>query len=388
MTTATLDPVANIGSLATAAQRQYFSRPADQRFENIDLLEAKVLSRRNRAIEFDTDIKKFTFANDNGTIVAVARSVDEPAVPTHYSFGQTAGLVGAPAGWLRDLGAAGQTDLVVANLNAGLSLRGEDGVKAYLVDAEDPEEGRPELRALTSQTYGRIWDADVVASVRRILDAHPEFNNPLEWSGKRGGLYASDRDVFLFYVDGGSIVDGGADLLNGGDRDQLHRGFIVFNSEVGTSTFGIAAFLFRTVCGNHLITGIEGAKLLKIRHTSGGPARFVNEAIPVLSEYVNASAKPIETAVRSAKQLLLPAWVEGAKDNPFQSFFLTKGFTKAEIKRAKAYAEAEEGGSQSLWQVQQGFTRAARDLAFIDARTDLERRAGKLLDLVADKVAA
>lgn len=382
MTTALVD--VELGQVSSLAQRQYFSRPADQRFEDIDSLEAKVLDRRNRAIEFDTDIKRFKFANDNGTIVAVARSVDEPAVPTHYSFGQTAGLVGAPAGWLRDLGQAGQTDLVVSNLNAGLALRKDEGVKAYLVDAADPEEGRPELRAVTSQTYGRIWDADVVAATRRILDAHPEFDNPKEWGGKRGGLYASDRDVFLFYIDGGSIVDGGADLLNGGDRDQLHRGFIVFNSEVGTSTFGIAAFLFRYVCGNHMIHGIEGTKLLKIRHTSGGPARFVNEAIPALTEYVRASAKPIETAVRAAKTLLLPAWTEGAKDNPFQSFFLAKGFTKAEIKRAKAYAEAEEGGSQTLWQVQQGFTRAARDLAFIDARTDLERRAGKLLDLVKD----
>jgi|PlaIllAssembly_1097288.scaffolds.fasta_scaffold18169_2 hypothetical protein len=377
-----------LGNIATLAQRQYFSRPADQRFENIDLLEQAVLSRRNRAIEFDTDIKRFKFVNDNGLIVAQARSVDEPAVPTHYSFGQVAGLVGAPAGWLRSLGEAGQTDLVVSNLNAGLALRAEDGVKAYVIEPDDPENGHPELRAVTSQTYGRIWDADVVGAARRILDAHPEFVNPLEWSGKRGGLYASDRDCFLFYIDGGSIVDGGADLLNGGDRDQLHRGWILLNSEVGTSTFCLLSFLFRTVCGNHLITGIEGVKLLKIRHTSGGPARFVNEAIPALTEYVNSSAKPIETAIRSAKTLLLPAWTEGAKDNPFQTFFLNKGFTKAEIKRAKAYAEAEEGGSQTLWQVQQGFTRAARDLAFIDARTDLEKRAGKLLSLVADAPAA
>ncbi len=123
--------------------------------------------------------------------------------------------------------------------------------------------------------------------------------------------------------------------------------------------------------------------MLKIRHTSGGPERFLAEAVPALKEYVNSSAKVLEGAVKAAKQLILPK-----EEKEFVQFFATKGFTKAEIRRAKTFSEQEEGGSYTLWQMQQGFTRAARDVAFIDARADLERRAGKLLDLVAEPVAA
>lgn len=374
-----------INEVAGLAQREYYKRPADQRFASIDTLEASVLNRRNRSVAFDVKPTAFEFSHTDNGVVVMARKVDEPATPTHYSFSQAASLVKFNADSLRLLGEGGRHDLVAANLNAALQIRKETlnkDVKVMLVESEDGESG-PKLQAVTGPTYGRIWDADVVAATRKILDANPQFDNPKEWGGQKGGLYASDRDIFLLYVDGGSIVDGGADQLNGGERDQLHRGFMVWNSEVGSATFGIAAFLFRYVCGNHMIHGIEGTKLVKIRHTSGGPERFVNEAIPALREYVNSSAKPIENAVKAAKAFSLPT-----DEVKFADFFVKRGFTKAEVKKAKLFAETEEGGAGSLWQMQQGFTRAARDLAFMDARTELERRAGKLLDLAADKAAA
>ncbi len=375
-----------VSQVAGLAQREYYKRPADQRYETIDALETAVLSRRNRSEQFNVAPEKFEFSHtaEDGVIV-LARSVDAPAKPTHYSFGQAASLVKFNADSLRLLGEGGRHDLVAANLNAALQIRKDKidkDVKVMLVQAEDGESA-PTLQAVTGPTYGRIWDADVVAATRKILDANPQFDNPKEWGGKKGGLYASDRDVFLLYVDGGSIVDGGADLLNGGERDQLHRGFMVWNSEVGSATFGIAAFLFRYVCGNHMIHGIEGTKLLKIRHTSGGPERFVTEALPALKEYVNASAAPIESAVKKAKAFIVPA-----DETKLFDFFVKKGFTKAETRKAKAFAELEEGGANTLWQMQQGFTRAARDLAFMDARTDLEKRAGKLLDLANATAAA
>lgn len=378
---------AGIAQVASLAQSQYFNRPADERYEDLDTLEAAVVGRRNRSLEYESQVDTFAFSHTDADGVLIMTRQGEAAKPTHYAFGQTAGLLKAPADYLRRLGAAGQHELVARNLNASLGLRAKDGngrEKALVIDPLG--DGLPALAALTSPTYGRIWDADVLRKlVRPILNSHPEFHNPLEWGGKRGGLYASDRDIFLFYIDGGSIVDGGADLRSGGDRDQLHRGFMVWNSEVGSATMGIAAFLFRMVCGNHMIHGIEGTKLLKIRHTSGGPERFVTEAIPALREYVKASAKPVETAVRAAKQYLLPAATDEEK---FLGFFKTKGFTAAEVRRAKTFAEQEEGGAETLWQMQQGFTRAARDLAFMDARTDLEKRAGKLLELVAEPEAA
>lgn len=357
-----------IADISSLAQRQYFKRPADERFETLDLLEASVHGRRLRSSQFNATIKDFkAIPTENGVQFKTGKLT---SIPTHYSFSQSASLVKAPAGWLRTLGEDGYHDLVAQNLNAGIAKRQADGVKVMLIGNDDYNT----LQAVTSQTYGRIWDADVVKATKKLVAAHPEFENPLEWSGKRGGLYASDRDVFMFLVNGGSIVDGGRDLLNGGNRDQLFRGIMVWNSEVGAATFGISSFLFRTVCGNHLITGIEGVKLLKIKHTSGGPERFVTEAIPALTEYVESSAKPTEDRIRKAKAFLLP------KKEEFLDFFVKRGFTKGEVRQAKEFAENEEGGAETLWQMTQGFTRAARDLAFMDAKTELERKAGKLFD--------
>jgi hypothetical protein len=238
------------------------------------------------------------------------------------------------------------------------------------------EDDTYELRSATSTGYGRIWDIEVVELVERIIDATGgKFTNPLVWGGKRGGLYGSDRDVFMFFTDGGSIVDGG------GARDQLHRGFYVWNSEVGSATFGIATFLFREVCGNHQIWGAEQLCELRIRHTLNAPARFVAEARPALIDYVNAPAAPLEAKIRQAKAFQ----IAGAPDkDKLIEFGKKHDLTAGEIRQAVAYAEREEGGEvTNLWMLMQGLTAAARDYAWVDSRVDLERRAGKLMKLAA-----
>ena len=358
--------VPNIGQLSYAANREYMSRPADQRFETIDALKAAVDARRMVSFETMADVTDMEFVpSPEGGIYVASKKLPAPALPTHYSFGQAAALVKAPAAYLRTL----PNDLAAKALNYGVSQRDAESIK--LLSFDDDALDRTRVQAFTSQTYGRIWDADVVAAAQKIVGADPRWTNPLEWSGKRGGLYASDRDCFMFFIDGGSMVDGGS------DRDQLNRGFFMWNSEVGNATFGIASFLFRVVCGNHIIHNMEGVKLLRIRHTSGGPERFINEAIPALQEYVAASAKPLEETVKRAKLFLLPK-----EENDFSQFFLTKGFSKGEVRRAKAMADQMEGQSAFLWDMVNGFTAIARELAFVDARNDLDKRAGKLLDLV------
>lgn len=59
-------------------------------------------------------------------------------------------------------------------------------------------------------------------------------------------------------------------------------------------------------------------------------------------------------------------------------------FTKPEVRNAIAFAKAEEGDCKTLWDLVQGFTAYARGYDYVDARVDLEARAGKLLNIVAD----
>lgn len=358
------------------AHNQWRNRPADQRFETLQALRDSVHSRRLRSRATDIDCSKLAVEDRNGRLVV--NSEIQPSEPTHWAFGQLATQVKAPASYLRTL----PMDLVVRNLEHGFKNTDRESVKFMTIASEDDDKPNT-LQAVTSATYGRIWDADVVDSVARVVErTGGKFTNPKAYSidvstGQIGaprpsGLYASDHDCFAFMIDGGSRLDTGP-------RAKLNRGFIAWNSETGAKTFGLMTFLFNEVCGNHIIWGASEVNKLLIRHTSGGPYRFDAQAAPMLQSYVEQSAKPIEDCVRRAQERLLPAIVDvdtlSALTSPVAKF------SRAEIKSAIDFAKAEEGDCRTLWQLVQGFTAYARGFEFIDARVDLETRAGKLLNL-------
>jgi len=361
-----------------AANKNWASRPKDQTFADLASLKASVASRRRRSLEANVDIHDVTFhPMDDGNGLQVM-AAGEFAQPTNWAFGQTASLLGAPAAYLRKLPA----DLAAKNLNHMASVRERESFKFLMVDSENEADDRVELWASTSVEYGRIYDEDVVAMAERIIGADDRWFSPYAWGKKTRALWASDRDIFMYFIDGGSIVDAGRDPM--GRQRQHNRGIYLWNSEVGKTTFGLSTFTFDETCGNFQIWGIRDIKLLKIRHTSGGPERFINEAAPALKEYVASSTKYLESAIKAARAYMLPK-----DDKEFTSFFMSNKaarFTAAEVRRARALAEQEEGSSASLFDMVNGFTAQARLLVHADSRADLESRAGKLMKLVSEHV--
>jgi hypothetical protein len=362
-----------------APHRQWASRKGDERFETLEALRASVHGRRMRAVNMDVDeVSKpeaFTVLEDAGNAGGVWASIGGyRARPTNWGFGQVAALAGAPAGYLRTL----SSELAVRNLQYGLENKPTRGkARMMVVDPIDGDRKNPDplLYAATSQTYGRIWDAEVVDSVQEVVTRTGNiFFNPKDWSGRPSGLYASDHDVFVFMIDGGSLVDGGS------ERDQLHRGFFVWNSEVGAAEFGIQTFCFRVCCGNHLIWDPSDVKALRIRHTSKAPERFVEHATPRLQEYLMQSTDAYVAGIKEAKAYGLP---KEPKD--VEQWIVDHGFTHAEARRGIAAAVEEEGACSNLWEAVQGLTASARKMAFMDARVELERRAGSLMDLTQKK---
>lgn len=306
-----------------------------------------------------------------------------PCEPTHWSFGQLCKNVKAPAAYLREL----PQELVVKNLNHGLQhTREMDAVKFMTIASED---GRVNtLQAVTSPTYGRVWDADLVEAIGKVVErSGGRFHNPLAYApgrfgdksaAKPSGLYASDRDVFVFMIDGGSYLEAGGDNA----RDTLHRGFFAWNSEVGARTIGICTFMHRGACGNHIIWGAEDINRWVMKHSSGAPDRFVYEAAPKLLEYCNRSGAAEIATIRKAQDKLIP--LAGNKltvDDLIGFTSKAAKFTRSELSSAIDFAKAEEGDCRTLWHVVQGLTAYARGFDYVDTRIDLETRAGKLLSL-------
>lgn len=363
------------------AHRQWASRPKDQRFQDLAALFAAVHARRIASRTADVPLTKLSavLEKDKGEDIVVLNHGMAAVEPTHWAFGQFSGVVKAPAAYLRTLPPA----LVRDNLNFGLQKYAAEVGDCKFMTLIDPDGNLNTLQAVTSTSYGRIWDADVVKAVMDLNErTGNKFHNPLAYAnGNFGGtpvpsgLYASDRDVFIFMIDGGS-------RLEAGPRAKLNRGFIMGNSEVGSKTCWLMTFLFNEVCGNHIIWGAQDVKMLSIRHTTNGPTRFVEEATPTLLDYVNSSAKDDEAMIRRAVEYLIP--VADDKEETLIQWVLSHGkFNKGEVKDAIKFAKAEEGDCKTLWQLVQGFTASARAVSWIDARLDLESRGSALLKLVS-----
>ena len=365
-------------TVLTQASRQWATRPEDQRFTSLDELLAH--ARGQRAISRAKTVANRTLQlapiEDDAERKSLALiGLDErPSLPTHWSFGQLAQLVGAPAGYLRKLPADIASDCV----NYGLLRRGVDEVGTLRHEGDGPAD---ELAAATGPNYGRIWNADVIQALRdRFGDGRTgqftvpgEFGKEVEITKANTTLFASDRDMFVFLADEKNRIE--IPDRRDGKPGSLARGFFVWNSEVGSTSFGIATFLFDFVCCNRMVWGVEGHKEVRIRHTSGAPSRWIEEVAPAIESYANKSTISITEGIEAARQARLG-------DEDAVSDFLAKRFTKGRAEGIRlAHLGAEDRPIETLWDAAVGVTEYAKGISFQDERVALEREAGKIMAL-------
>lgn len=366
---------------------EWFSRPADERYLSLSELMAAVKGRAERSRTRTVESAAVRVEADRGDaerLALVLPGFDQPVAPTHWSFGQLAALVGAPAAYLRQLPAP----LAGINLQYGLTSHRAEQVKTLETD-----DGRVELRAVTGPDYGRIYDHELVAAVQRIAgngtgDTRWKVPGVLDWSTgvynpliditqETTTLYASDRDVFLFLVDDLNPIEAGR--LPDGSPDLYFRGFYCWNSEVGAKTLGIASFYLRAVCQNRNLWGVEDFEEITIRHSKYAASRFAHEAAPALTRFANSSPQPFINGIRQARERIV-----ARTDEDRTEFLRKRGFGKAETAKIIETVLAEEGRKpESVFDFVQGITAVARDKPHQDARLDLEARAKKLLDRAA-----
>jgi len=88
---------------------EWFSRPDDERYLSLTDLYNAVRRRAERAHARTVESRavKVEASRDNTERLALlVPGRDEPVAPTHWSFGQLCGLVGAPSSYMRQLPAA------------------------------------------------------------------------------------------------------------------------------------------------------------------------------------------------------------------------------------------------------------------------------------------
>ena len=212
-------------STVTRAATEWFRRPPDERYLSLDDLYSATYARASAC---STSLIETRNLRAYGDSAAGGRlMIEEPsfglASPTDWSTGQAAAVGRTPLRWLKGSGTEASA-----------------------------------LRALLGPEYGRIFDHDVVAVVREVNEdgrwhipaASYQVADPL----RATTLYASDRDIFLFLVDEANPVN----VTVGGTTRQLFRGFMLWNSEVGSKRLGLLTILYDFVCDNRLVHGARG----------------------------------------------------------------------------------------------------------------------------------
>jgi len=349
------------------AHKQWATRPADERFDSLKALyeatHAYAQTSTERSVPWG-DLR----TRPDGDQVQLVGKAGTPALLTHFSFGQLANRIGAPAEYLRAL----PPSLACDNLNHGLATRSfsADGRDAKLLFHVN---GNLLCRALTTTMYERVWNHEIAERL-------------LEW-GTRGWaparptmrqidgtlpLYASDHDMFVF------LCHNDLAIAEPGQEGGLYRGVIVENSEVGAGSLKLTRFLYREMCGNHIIWGASNVMDLSLRHVGSIRNRLYTWTI-ALREYQNSGTDKDQMMVSRAMSTTIADTKEGVLDKLFgvRSLNLSRRTIEASY---DAVVIDQDGSPNTVWGMAQGITRHSQTLPFADKRTELDRAAGKLLE--------
>lgn len=357
------------------ASRQWATRPADERFCSLLELDEKVQYFRDHARARVVSSRGLTVApleDDSRALVCIAPD-GNPVNMTHFSFGQLAQRAGAPAGYLRELPGPVAADCLNYGLHVSRDVS-DIGVLLYR------NGGPAEVRAVTGPNYGRVWNSTITgALVERFGDGVTgdfrvpgEFGKEVAVTRDNTTLYASDRDMFVFLADEKHRIE----LPNrrDGQAGSLARGFFVWNSEVGSTSFGVATFLFDYVCCNRIVWGAQEYREMRLRHTASAPDRWIEEVAPAIEAYANSSTTSVVKAIEDAR----------SKRIDDVDTFLRGRFSAKQSDGIKAAFMADEQRPiETLWDATTGVTAYARGIQWQDERIKLEREGGRILDMAA-----
>jgi hypothetical protein len=382
------------------ANSQWSTRPADERFESLETMFNATQKYAKESVESRVAFEDLRVEAVDKDIRLVGRQ-NIPARFTNWAFGQLCSRIAAPASYLRDL----PPTLAAQNLNHGLAQRAKDKASNSIANLMFHRNGDMLLRSILTDDYSRIWNWEVIDRLRGLeADYGWKPAKPTShWGADTVGtcimcqgsgkdrdeaacmycagtgkelpaLYASDHDMFAFLLNDQLTVD------EKGSDGAIYKGVIVENSEVGASSLKLTRFLFREMCGNHIIWGASRVVDLKVRHVGNARSKWAAYYSAVRS-YAAESVNEIEAKIASSKLVKIGT----TKDEVLDTLFGKKavhGLSRVTLEAGyKAVNEEQDGDANSAWGFVQGLTRHSQSLGFADKRTEVDRAAGKILDL-------
>lgn len=379
------------------ASQQWLNRPADERFWTLEELSDHCTGQMTASIEQEVKISDIAATIDDENNLRLCFDGECPEL-TNWAFTQLCSAGETNSTMLAKMPGDLAADVVTRYTLPRLAEKRD---KMILLKTGD------EIRSATSSTYGRLWNADLVRAISpatehgwRVPPARARHNDDTRnriateadilpdqekfgLSVKVGdligpaGLYAGDRDCFMFLIHPDRIID------DGGSAKM--QGIIIENSELGNGSLYLGHFLFDTVCGNHIMWGVSNVEELKLRHTKGnldGVATKIRHWWRDVSEgTINRQA---ETLIAAARQKELGKNQEEVIDRLYDSrrLALQKQQIEAGWNAAVEY-EHVHGAPNTLWGMVSGLTRYSQTLQYADARYVIDSATKRLMEMVA-----
>ena len=357
---------------AMLVNREWASRPADERWGGKAPLVALHtflygLAQSSRAGKVST---KDLIVKPKGTDIVLSNGKSD-MIFNNWSARQLSALSGIPSAMYQQ-----PADLLASNFNWGLRARETEEIQILATKAGPSWQAR----ALTGPTYGRIWNHEVVKTL--IDHVGDGFTGTWKVPGIRGTkltevnkdnttVFGGDQDIFIMLADEDNRVE--VKGRRDGKPGTLARGVMIGNSEVGSGTAWIAMAWYDYLCANRIIWGLDRFERISIRHTSGGPGRWLSEAMPQIKGFMEASAKPAEAKIKEAQQHML-----GSGDQIAD--FLNRRFTKSQTVNMLAVHVEEEGRPVATrWDAVTAATAYAKSIPWQNERVTIERKAGEML---------
>jgi len=235
------------------------------------------------------------------------------------------------------------------------------------------------LRAITSDQYARIWNYEVAERLMGLesqgwspagVDIRAKASNE---SSESLDLYASDHDMFVFLCNPNLTVD------ERGSDGAVYKGLIVENSEVGASSLRVTYFLYREKCGNHIIWGARDVSEVNVRHVGNARYRWDRFAVQ-LRKYADESVSDIEAKIAKSQSRIIAA----TKDEVLNTLFGMRalGLSRKTLELGyDAVNVAQDGERNTQWAMVQGLTRYSQTIPYADKRTEIDKAAGKLMEM-------
>jgi hypothetical protein len=357
---------------ALSAHREWATRPPDERFASVHALHEAARARRLGTMERRIDTGALGTMAVTDDELALRDPVTGTAPLTHWSFEQLATIAGAPPKYLRSLPAS----IASAAINHGMSRQARAQHQLFVDDAAPGT-----IRAITSPRYTRVHHDELAGRVLDLMASHPAWHLPLGYQdGVFGaarvpsGAYLGDRDLFLFLVDGNRDLDDPTDA----SRSGLFRGFILRNSDVGAAALSLDVFLFRAVCGNHIIWGFQHVAGFRRRHVGTTIQDAWTHSLAGVRQALDADTSADRAMVLRAATTELAA----TRDDVIQAVTTRLELPRKAATEAYDLAEVYEGNPRSVWGYVQGLTRLSQRTPWQDGRFALDRAASRLLTTV------